>query len=148
MAAKLSAAQIGRLNKDFAPTAQEVGLGTAIDELQDYAPVILSYTVAADATAGLTAFTAPFAMKVDMIMSQSTVGEASNTWQVLSGTNQICTALAGASDGAVSYVSAGMTAATETDRTLAAGDTLIVKAAGGSNGADQRGVITIIGHRL
>lgn len=130
------------------PEAQRAGLGTEVKFLGDYAPMIISYAVAADATTALAAFTAPCAMRVDFVVANTTVGEASNTWTIAKGTDVMFTALTATSDGLVSYAVAGATAATAANRILAAGDVVKVGAAGGSNGANQRGIITFIGHRL
>lgn len=102
-------------------------------------PAIFSYTIEADATSGLTALTAPFALVVRDIQFLTTVGETSNTIQVLNGSTQVCTALVATTAKAITRMVAGVEIA---QLTLDAGDTLSVKAAGGSNGDDQRGVIT------
>jgi ABC-type sugar transport system substrate-binding protein len=87
-------------------------------------------------------------MRVDFVVANTTVGEASNTWTIAKGTDVMFTALTATSDGLVSYCVAGASAATAANRILAAGDVVKVGAAGGSNGANQRGIITFIGHRL
>ncbi|HOT63512.1 MAG TPA: hypothetical protein PLU93_11690 [Treponemataceae bacterium] len=103
------------------------------------APAIFSYTIKTNATSGLTALTAPFALVVRDIQFLTTVGETNNTIQVLNGSTQVCTALVATTAKAITRMVAGV----EIDKlTLDAGDTLSVKAAGGSNGDDQRGVIT------
>jgi hypothetical protein len=130
------------------PDTQRAGLGTEVKFLGDYAPLIISYAVAADATTALAAFTAPCAMRVDFVVANTTVGEASNTWTIAKGTDVMFTALVATSDGLISYSIAGATAATAANRILAAGDVVKVGAAGGSNGANQRGIITFIGHRI
>jgi len=130
------------------PEAQRAGLGTEVKFLGDYAPMIISYAVEANATTALAAFTAPCAMRVDFVVANTTVGEASNTWTIAKDTDVMFTALTATSDGLVSYAVAGATAATAANRILAAGDVVKVGASGGSNGANQRGIITFIGHRL
>jgi hypothetical protein len=139
-----NAERIDRLD----PDTQRAGLGTEVKALGDYATISLSFAVTADATTALAAFTAPFAMHVDMVIANTTVGEASNTWTIAKGTDVMFTALTATSDGLVSFGIAGATAATAANRTLAAGDIVKVGAAGGSNGANQRGLITFIGHRV
>ena len=130
------------------PENQRAGLGTEVKFLGDYAPIIISFAVEENATTALAAFTAPCAMRVDFVVANTTVGEGSNTWTIAKGTDAMFTALAATSDGLVSYSIGGATAASAANRILAAGDIVKVGAAGGSNGANQRGIITFIGHRV
>lgn len=111
----------------------------------DHSALIFSFEVGEDATGGLTALTAPFPMVVTDAFWVTTVGEANNTIQILNGATQVCTALEASTAKAVSRMAAGV----ELDKLiLATGDTLTVKAVGGSNGDDQTGVITFIGYRV
>lgn len=139
-----SADRIDREN----PENQRAGLGTEVKHLGTYSPMIISFEVDEDATTALPAFTAPCAMRVDFVVANTTVGEASNTWTIAKGTDAMFTALVATSDGLVSYSIGGATAASAANRILAAGDIVKVGAAGGSNGANQRGIITFIGHRI
>ena len=143
----LTSAQADKVDR-INPDTQNAGLGTEVKHLGDYAPIIVSFAVAADATTALVAFTAPCPMRVDFVVANTTVGEASNTWTIAKGTDVMFTALTATSDGLVSYSVAGASAATAANRILAAGDIVKVGAAGGSNGANQRGIITFIGHRV
>jgi hypothetical protein len=145
--AALTSDQGYRLDKSD-PEFERVGLGAEVSILGNYSPVFFQFAVTADATTALAAFTAPFAMRVDFVVANTTVGEASNTWTIAKGTDVMFTALTATSDGLVSYSIAGATAATAANRILAAGDVVKVGAAGGSNGANQRGIITFIGHRV
>jgi hypothetical protein len=140
----LTAANADKINRQN-PTNEEVQLGTSILETQTYAPVIISYAIASDVTTATAAFTAPFAMVIDRIDLLTTVGEASNTIQVLKATTQMCTALVATTAKAITSMAAGVESA---EKALVAGDVVNVKAAGGSNGANQRGIITFIGHRV
>mgnify|MGYP000881656404 CR=1 FL=1 len=111
----------------------------------DHGALIFSFEVDADATGGLTALTAPFPMVVSDAFWVTTVGETSNTIQILNGETQVCTALEATTAKAVSRMAAGV----ELDKLiLNTGDTLSVKAVGGSNGDKQTGVITFIGFRV
>ena len=111
----------------------------------DHGALIFSFEVDEDATGGLTALTAPFPMVVSDAYWVTTVGEANNTIQILNGETQVCTALAASTAKAVSRMAAGV----ELDKLiLDTGDTLKVKAVGGSNGDKQTGVITFIGYRV
>lgn len=111
----------------------------------DHGALIFSFEVDEDATGGLTALTAPFPMVVSDAYWVTTVGEANNTIQILNGSTQVCTALEANTAKVVSRMAAGV----ELDKLiLNTGDTLEVKAAGGSNGDKQAGVITFIGFRV
>jgi len=140
----LTAAQADKINRQN-PTNEEVQLGTSIKDVQDYAPVIITYAIASDVTSAKAAFTAPFAMVIDRIDLLTTVGETSNTIKVLKATTDMCTAIVATTAKAITSMAAGVESAV---KTLAAGDVVNVQAAGGSNGANQRGIITFIGHRV
>lgn len=111
----------------------------------DHGALIFSFEVDADATGGLTALTAPFPMVVSDAFWVTTVGETSNTIQILNGATQVCTALVATTAKAISRMAAGVVLAS---LILDTGDTLEVKAVGGSNGNKQTGVITFIGFRV
>jgi len=108
-------------------------------------PVIFNYTVVSDVTTATPILTAPFAFKIDDFLYHTTVGEASNTIGLRKATTLVATALATTAAGAITRMAAGVVTA---ECTIAAGDVLNIIAAGGSNGANQRGILTIIGHRL
>lgn len=126
------------------PDAQVAQLGSSLKETQDYAPVIISYDITADATGAPTAFTAPFAMRiVDIIVwAKATVGGGAITPQ--KGSDAMCTAIACATDGAVTHMSAGAVVANAARLTLAAGDVVKVDAAN----AGDRGTVTFVGIRV
>ena len=111
------------------------------------AALVYSYTVAADATGAPTAFTAPFAMRIDDIIVQATATSGSGTITPINagtagtGTDAMCTAITCAADGAVTHMSAG---ADDTKLLLAVGEIVKVDAAG----ATDRGIVTFIGHRV
>ena len=111
----------------------------------DHGALIFSFEVVADATGGLTALTAPYPMVVSDAFWVTTVGEANNTIQILNGVTQVCTALEANTAKVVSRMATGVELES---LILDTGDTLEVKAVGGSNGADQTGVITFIGFRV
>lgn len=141
----LTATEASRLdnsNPEFERASAFTDLRT---DLNTYTPVIFTYAIAADATTALTAFTAPFAMVIDRIDLLTTVGEANNTVKVMKGTTEMCTALVATTAKAITSMASGVESAV---KTLAAGDAVKVQAAGGSNGANQRGILTFIGHRV
>jgi len=141
----LTTAQASRLddsNPEFERSAAFTNLRA---DLNSYTPVYFRYAIAADATTALPAFTAPFAMVIDRIDLLTTVGEASNTIKVLKATTEMCTALVATTAKAITSMAAGVETA---QTTLALGSVVNVQAAGGSNGANQRGILTFYGHRV
>lgn len=134
--------QAKRLNSDFAPTAQETSLGDATYK----APVIFEYAVTASAAAGLTAFTAPFAMRITDIIVIATVAETNGRLTPRKATTAMCTAITCAVNKAVTRWSAGAEAA---QILLAEGDAVTVLAEAPDNtAANVRGRIAFIGVRL
>ncbi len=130
--------QKDRLNNDFHPTAQEVGMGDAVFS----APVAFEYAITAAANAvDQAAFTAPFPMRIVDIIVRTTAASGSGTVTPKKGTTGMCTAIACAVDGAVTHMSAGAVAAA---LALAEGDVVNVA----TNGAADRGVVTFVGVRL
>lgn len=127
------------------PEFERVGAFETVQTEQAYNGVTIAYEVKADATEGVVAFTAPFPMIVTDITCLTLTGEASNTFQVLNGTTQVCTALVATTAKAITSMAAAIEIA---KLTLAKGDTLKVKAAGGNNGAAQRALITFYGVRV
>lgn len=131
---------VNRMN----PDAQAAQLGSSIKETQDYAPVIFQKKIAADATAAPTAFTAPFAMEIVDIIVQAQATVENGAITPLKGTDAMCTAIACATDGAVTHMSAGAVVANAARLILAAGDVVKVDAAN----AGDRGIVTFIGVRV
>ena len=132
--------QKNRLNKDFHPTAQETALGDAVYN----APVVFEYAVTATAAAGLTAFVAPFPMRISFVSVRATATHGNGTLQPRKATDAMCTAITCAVDKVVTNWSEGVESA---HITLAAGDTVTVIATGDTE-ANVRGVITFFGVRL
>lgn len=136
----IQAAKIDRMN----PDAQAAQLGSSVKETQDYAPVIIGFDITADATGAPTAFVAPFAMRIVDIIVWAKATEGGGAITPLKGSDAMCTAIACATDGAVTHMSAGAVVANAARLTLAAGDVVKVDAA---NAAD-RGTVTFIGIRV
>lgn len=97
--------------------------------------------------AAVPVFTAPYAMRIIDVIVNAQATEGSGTAQILKGTDQICTAIACAADGAVTHMSAGALVANKARLVLAAGDVVKALAAGGT-AANIRGIITVVGQRL
>ena len=140
--ARLTAAQADILNRMNMDT-QKTAMGTSLKETQDYAPVIIQYKVAADATTAVAAFTAPFAMEISDIIVQAQATVGGGTITPSKGTDAMCTAIACATDGAVTHMSAGAVVANAARLVLAAGDIVKVAAAN----AGDRGIVTFLGIR-
>ena len=132
----MSVADKNRLNNDFHPTAQGAGLGDAVFS----APVIFEY-IATEAfnTAAVTAFVAPFAMRIADIIVEGRSSQSSVV-TVRNGTTAVCTAIT-AADQAVVHMSAGAVAA---ELLVAKGDVITVQ----SGHANSRAAITFVGVRL
>jgi hypothetical protein len=115
-----------------------------IDELNQYSPVIIKYDVAADTSAATAAFVAPFPMQITDIhvIAQATSGGGTITPR--KGADAMCTAIACATDGAVSRLAAGAVVANAARLILAKGDTVNVIA----NGAADRGIVVFTGVRV
>jgi hypothetical protein len=125
-----------KLNNDFNPTAQEVGLGDAVYN----APVVFEWiSTAAFNSAAVTAFTAPFPMRLFDIIVEGRNAEAAVV-TVRNGANAVCTAIT-AADQAVIHMTAGAVAA---ELLLEAGDVITVQ----SGHANSRAAITFIGVRV
>ena len=133
------------LDRSSLPEFQESGLGTSLYEVSKYAPVVIQYTIGSDHTTAKAAFAAPFAMVIDRIDHLTIVGETSNTVKVMKGATEMCEALVATTAKAITSMAAGYEIA---HATLAAGDVVNVQAAGGENGAAQKGIITFYGHRV
>lgn len=107
----------------------------------------LDRSAAAFSAAAAAIFTAPYAMRIIDVIVNAQATEGSGTAQILKGTDQICTAIACATDGAVTHMSAGAVVANKARLVLAAGDVVSAQAAGGT-ATNIRGIITVVGQRL
>lgn len=139
--AKMTTETRDRLDK-MNPEFERGEVGTTLYETSEYAPVIFrkEITAAANSTA-LAAFTAPFAMRIVDIIVEATATVSGGTVLPKKGTTAMCTAIACATDKAVTHVSAGaVVAALE----LAAGDVVNLVTAN----AGDRGIVTFIAVRL
>jgi hypothetical protein len=124
-----------KLNNDFSPTAQEIGLGDAVYN----APVIFEWiSAAAFNAAAVTAFVAPFPMRIVDIIVEGRNAEAAVVTP-RNGANAMCTAITSA-DQAVIHMTAGAVAA---ELLLDTGDVVTVQ----SGHANSRAAITFIGVR-
>lgn len=146
MANRITAIEAEKITR-MHPDAQAVGLGAKVKDIQDYAPVAITFAITADATGAPVAFTAPFAMEIVDVIVQAraaAVGETVtpiNAGPAGSGTDAMCTAIACAADGVVSHMAAG---ADDTKLLLAAGD--IVKVDASAN--TVLGLVTFLAVRV
>ena len=144
--AMMTAAQADKLNR-MNPTTQEMSLGTTLYEASETQVCAYSVLKSADFSTASAIFVAPYAMRIVDVIVEAHATEGSGTAKILKGTDEICTAIACAADGAVTHMSAGATVATVARRLLAAGDTVNVQAAGGT-AANIKGRITVIALRV
>jgi hypothetical protein len=151
--AQFSAAQLDILNRHN-PDFQAMAFGDKVGAIETSlasaeAGQTVAYTVekAADFTTAVALFVAPFAMRIVDVIVEAHHTEGSGTVKILKGTDEICTAIACATDGAVSHMAAGATIATTARRTLATGDTVNIQAAGGT-AANIKGRVTVVGVKL
>lgn len=107
----------------------------------------LDRSAAAFSAAPVAVFTAPYAMRIDDVIVNAQATEGSGTVTVMNGSDQICTAIACDTDGAVTHMSAGAVVANKARLVLAAGDIVNVQADGGT-AANIRGIVTVLGHRV
>lgn len=116
-----------------------------------FAGNVVSFTLdksaAAFSAAAAAIFTAPYAMRIVDVIVNAQATEGSGTAKILKGTDEICTAIACAADGAVTHMSAGALVANKARLVLAAGDVVSTQAAGGT-ATNIRGIITVVGQRL
>lgn len=115
-----------------------------LNELNQYSPFILRFPVTVDSTTAKAAFVAPFPMQIldVLVLAQATSGGGTITPR--KGADAMCTAIACATDGALTRMSAGAVVANAARLILAKGDTVNVIAAG----AADRGIVTFIGVRV
>lgn len=123
------------LNKDSNAISQKVQLGNAVYQ----APVLLFANITADATAGLS-ITVPFACEVVQVIAQCRAANASGTATLRKATTAITDAIV----MAVDKTNIEASTIDDAQSTLAAGDNLNVI----TNGADDRGLVTVICRRL
>lgn len=112
---------------------------------------VIAYTLdksaAAFSAAPVAIFTAPYAMRIDEVIVTAQATEGSGVVTVSKGTDAICTAIACATDGAVTRMSAGAVVANKAFMVLAAGDVVYAQASGGT-ATNIRGIVTVMGHRV
>ena len=136
---QITAAKADKLNR-MHPTFQEMQFGTDVYEISRYSPVIISTAVTAAANSTAKSVTIPFAMRVLFVVTECTATSGSGTLTLRKATTAISDAMECATDEKVVY-SASID---DAQSTLAAGDNVNIIA----NGANDRGVVTIIGIRV
>ncbi len=136
---QITAAKADKLNR-MHPTFQEMQFGTDVYEISRYSPVIISTAVTAAANSTAKSVTIPFAMRVLFVVTECTAASVSGTLTLRKATTAISDAMECATDKKVVY-SASID---DAQSTLAAGDNVNIIA----NGANDRGVVTIIGIRV
>jgi hypothetical protein len=137
--AQITASKADKLNR-MHPTFQELQFGTDVYEISQYSPVIISTAVTSAANATAKSVTIPFAMRVLFVVTECIGASGSGTLTLRKATTAITDAMECATDKKVVY-SASID---DAQSTLAAGDNVNIIA----NGANDKGVVTIIGIRV
>jgi hypothetical protein len=117
---------------------QDVGLGAKILELTTAAPIIVKFAITADATSGLT-IPIPYDFELLEASVQCTTANAAGTATIRKTTTAITDAMIMAVDKVV--VRAGTI--DDAQSTILTTDSINVI----TNGADDRGIVTMIGKR-
>ena len=138
---QLTAVEAKRLDRSN-PELERVSAFQKINERQTGGVVAftLDKSAAAFSEEAVAVFTAPYAMRIIDVIVTGCAAVDSGTAKIMKGTNEICTAIACAADGAVTHMSAG---ANKARMVLAAGDVINAQAAGGT-AANIRGIITVV----
>ena len=122
------------------PDAQKTALGTEVQLLGQYSPVVITYEVTADASgAALQTIPTPFGFEILDVVVQCRATNGGGTLILKHATTAITDAIVCAVDTTI------VRAATisKAQSTIVAGDVLTVTA----NGASDRGLVTIIARR-
>ena len=135
---KLSDDDVLKLNKAD-PTSQLLYLGSRLKDIEDYALFQITFEITEDGTSGLNLPALPFPFEIFDVIVQSRALSASGTVTLRSGTNAITDAIACAADEAIDRAAS----IDDAYSTLAEGAVLNVI----TNGATDRGLVTIIGRR-
>ena len=141
---QLTAVEAKRLDRSN-PELERVSAFQKINERQTGGVVAftLDKSAAAFNAAAAAVFTAPYAMRIIDVIVTGCAAVEGGTAKIMKGTNEICTAIACAADGAVTHISAGVAVANKAHMVLAAGDVINAQAAGGS-AENIRGIITVV----
>ena len=141
---QLTAVEAKRIDRSN-PELERVSAFQKINERQTGGVVAftLDKSAAAFNAAAAPVFTVPYAMRIIDVIVTGCATVASATVKIMKGTDEICTAIACAADGAVTHMSAGAVVANKARMVLAAGDVINAQAAG-FNAANIRGIITVV----
>lgn len=135
----LSADQASEVDNS-SPTAQKVALGTEmkrVGDVQVYNPIAVSFAVTADATSGLS-IAIPYDMLIIDVIVECTTANASGTLTLRKSTTAITDAIVCAVDKVITRAGT----IDDAQSTILTTDSINVI----SNGAADRGKITIIGY--
>jgi len=141
---QLTAVEAKRLDRSN-PELERVSAFQKINERQTGGVVAftLDKSEAAFSAAAAPVFTAPYAMRIIDVIVTGCAAMVDGTVKIMKGTNEICTPIACAADGAVTHMSAGALVANNARMVLAAGDVINAQAAGGT-ATSIRGIITVV----
>lgn len=134
----ITTVQAEKLNNDSNPSNQEISVGTLLRNALNNSPVIITFAITADATGGLS-ITVPENIEIVDVIIQARATSGSGTATLRSSTNAITDAIVMAVD--TTMVSAGTIDDAYSTVTTASSLNVI------TNGAADRGLVTIIGKR-
>jgi hypothetical protein len=137
----ISAAEAGKINAAL-PELQSVGVGTELKAIQDkaaYSPIYIKKVISADATGAGGLVTIPYNFELVDVIVQCTASNGGGTVTIKSGTNAITDAIAMATDTNITR------AGTINDAysTITTASTIYADA----NGANDRGIVILVGYR-
>ena len=141
---QLTAVEAKRLDRSN-PELERVSAFQKINERQTGGVVAftLDKSAAAFSEAPVAVFTAPYAMRIIDVIATGCADVVGGTAKIMKGTDEICTAIACAVNGAVTHMSAGALVTNKARMVLAAGDVIKAQADGGT-AANIRGIITVV----
>ena len=141
---QLTAVEAKRLDRSN-PELERVSAFQKINERQTGGVVAftLDKSAAKFSEEAVAVFTAPYAMRIIDVIVTGCAGVDNGTAKIMKGTNEICTAIACAADGAVTHMSAGALVENKARMVLAAGDVINAQADGGT-ATSIRGIITVV----
>lgn len=133
----ITSTEAEKINNE-SPTFQEVALGDKLSELSTGTPIFIDVAITADATSGQSV-TIPYNFVLRDVIVQCTAANASGTATVRSGANAISDAIVMAVDTVITRAGT----LDDTYTTITTSDSINVI----TNGAGDRGIVTLVGIR-
>ena len=142
---QLTAVEAKRLDRSN-PELERVSAFQKINERQTGGVVAftLDKSEAEFSSKAVAVFTAPYAMRIIDVIVTACATQTGGAVTVYKGTDAIGTAIACASDGAVTHISAGVVVENKARMVLAAGDVINAKVTAGTEATKVRGIVTVV----